>query len=567
MDTKMSSNWMFMLHALSQPISSTCFNTVIEDILQLWHCRYGHLSFQGLKTLQQRKMVNGLPQFQPPSKLCKDCLVGKQHRSSIPKKSNWRAAEILLLVHADICGPINPISNSKKSPTFAVQNKTPEEAWGKLKPSVDYFRVFGCISHVHVPDSKRTKLDDKSFSCVLLGVSEESKAYRLYDPISQKIIINRDVVFEEDKNWDWDKKYEEVIVCDLEWEEDTEENNATTTAVESDAAVTASDLLIQNRDTPSNSNVARNRRPLVWTSDYEIGEGLSKEEHEVQLAMFAAADPIYFEEAVKSEKWRTTMDVEMEAIKKNGTWELTDLPKGGKTIGVKWVYKTKFNENREVEKHKARLVVKGYTQRFGIDYTELDVKSAFLHGELNEEVFVKQPCGYVQKGNEQKVYKLKKALYGLKQAPMLGKVLIVSLYVDDLIFTGNDELMFAEFKHSLKHEFDMTDLHKMRYFLGLEVLQKSDGIFISKKKYALEVDKTYYKQVVGSLMYLTATRPDLMFVVSIISRKGGDDELVAYTDSDYAGDLEDQKSTLGSMVKKGVGKARSKSKQVMCYPM
>ena len=88
MDTKMSSNRMFMLHALSQPISSTCFNTVTEDILQLWHCRYGHLSFQGLQTLQQRKMVNGLPQFQPPSKLCKDCLVGKQHRSSIPKKSN-----------------------------------------------------------------------------------------------------------------------------------------------------------------------------------------------------------------------------------------------------------------------------------------------------------------------------------------------------------------------------------------------------------------------------------------------------------------------------------------------
>ena len=114
MDTKMSSNRMFMLHALSQPISSTCFNTVTEDILQLWHCRYGHLSFQGLKTLQQRKMVYRLPQFQPPSKLCKDCLVGKQHRSSIPKKSNWRAVEILQLVHADICGPINPISNNKK---------------------------------------------------------------------------------------------------------------------------------------------------------------------------------------------------------------------------------------------------------------------------------------------------------------------------------------------------------------------------------------------------------------------------------------------------------------------
>ena len=187
---------------------------------------------------------------------------------------------------------------------------------------------------------------------------------------------------------------------------------------------------------------------------------------------------------------------------------------------------------------------------------------------------MEQPCGYEQKGHEQNVYKLKKAFYGLKQAPRAwyshieayfmkegfekcdyehtlfiktrkeGKVLIVSLYVDDLIFTGNDVLMFTKFKNSMKDEFDMTDLGKMRYFLGLEFLQRSDGIFINQKKYALEVlqrfgmdktnsvhnpivhgfklmkdeggvkvDKTYYKQVVGSLMYLTATRPDMMFVV------------------------------------------------------
>jgi len=126
-------------------------------------------------------------------------------------------------------------------------------------------------------------------------------------------------------------------------------------------------------------------------------------------------------------------------------------------------------------------------------------------------------------------------------------LLIVSLYVDDLIFTGNDELMFTKFKASMKHEFDMADLGKMRYFLGLEVMQRFDGVFIGHKKYALEVlkrfgmdnsnfvhnpivlgyklmkdedgvkvDKTYYKEVVGSLMYFTATRSDMMFVVSLI---------------------------------------------------
>ncbi|CAL5368351.1 unnamed protein product [Camellia sinensis] len=138
------------------------------------------------------------------------------------------------------------------------------------------------------------------------------------------------------------------------------------------------------------------------------------------------------------------MDEEIAAIEKNNTWELTDLPKGQKSIGVKWVYKTKLNQGGEVDKYKARLVVKGYKQEFGIDYKEvfapvtrhdtirlvlalaaknswpifqMDVKSAFLHGDLQEQVYVDQPPGYVQQGNVKKVYKLKKALYELKQAP------------------------------------------------------------------------------------------------------------------------------------------------------
>jgi hypothetical protein len=307
-------------------------------------------------------------------------------------------------------------------------------------------------------------------------------------------------------------------------------------------------------------------------------------------------------------------------------------------------------------------VAKGYSQKYGVDYTEvfapvarmdtvrmiialaahknwmisqLDVKSAFLHGELSEDVYVEQPRGYEKKGSEHLVYKLHKALYGLKQAPRAwfsrieahfigegfqrceseqtlftrrtheGRIIIVSIYVDDLIFTGNDEVMLSDFKNSMLREFDMTDLGKMRFFLGIEVLQKSDGIYICQRKYALEVlrrfgmmesnsvgspivpgfkisrnedentvDETYYKQLVGSLMYLTATRPDMMFVLisrymtrpmeihlqaakralrylkgivnyGIHYKRGGEGELLAFTDSDYAGDMEDRKSTSG----------------------
>ena len=398
--------------------------------------------------------------------------------------------------------------------------------------------------------------------------------------------------------------------------------------------------------------------------DYVSGDELSDDDSFAHLALFAGSDPITFVEAVRSPIWKQAMDIEIESIEKNDPWKLTDLPPGEKTVGVKWIYKTKLNEKGEIDKHKARLVAKGYTQEYGIDYTEvfapvarldtirlvmslaaqncwtifqLDVKSAFLHGELTEPVFIDQPPGYIQPGNEHKVYKLRKALYGLKQAPRAwysrieafflkigfkkcpfeqtlfiqiregGKILIVCLYVDDLIFTGNNEDMFLEFKNSMMKEFDMTDLGRMSYFLGIEVAQTSNGIFICQKKYVQDVlkrfqmegcnhvynpivpgchltkdvegeriDSTLYKQIIGSLMYLSATRPDIMYVTSLLSRfmeeptmlhfqaakrvlrylKGTSNfgilykrekgnNLVGYSDSDYAGDLEDRKSTSG----------------------
>lgn len=232
------------------------------------------------------------------------------------------------------------------------------------------------------------------------------------------------------------------------------------------------------------------------------------------------------------------MDAEIRSIEKNETWSLTELPAGAKKIGVKWIYKTKLNEFSEVDKFKSRLVTKGYAQQHGVDYTEvfapvarmdtvrmiitlasqkswiiyqLDVKSTFLHGELSEDVFVEQPRGYEQKESEHKVYKLHKVLYGLKQAPRAwfsrieahfthegfqrciseqtlfvkqssrGKILIVSIYVDDLIFTGDDEQMMLEFKESMMKVFDMADLGKMRFFLGIECYKRMIG-FMSVKE-------------------------------------------------------------------------------------
>eukprot|EP00253_Pinus_taeda_P007821 PITA_07821 len=209
---------------------------------------------------------------------------------------------------------------------------------------------------------------------------------------------------------------------------------------------------------------------------------------------------------------------------------------------------------------------------------QMDVKSAFVNGVLKEEIYVEQPLGFEKKGEEHKVCKLKKALCGLKQAPRAwysridsylldnefnkcegeptvyikekdGKILIVVLYVDDVIFTGNDDQLIKNFKSVMKEEFEMTDMGFLRYFLGIEVDQNEKGIFISQEIYVNQVlsrfnmqeckaaitptvmglklsredsskdfDPSLYKSIVGSLMYLTTTRPDIMYAVSLISR-------------------------------------------------
>ena len=549
-----------------------------------------------------------------------------------------------------------------RCPTKSVRDKTPEEAWSGRKPSIRHLKVFGCVAYAHVPDQLRKKLDDKGEKCIFIGYSTNSKAYKLYNPETKKIIISRDVKFDEQGTWDWSTKSqkETKVIPESYEEEDRQADPAP--------------------DEPESSRRPQRRRQLpARLEDYVVSNDNDPSDEEIiNFALFADCEPVTFEEACGDQHWRKAMDEEIHAIEKNDTWELTDLPVDKKPIGVKWVYKTKFKPTGEIDRFKARLVAKGYKQKPGIDYFEvfapvarldtirmlislsaqnnwkihqMDVKSAFLNGTLEEEVYVEQPAGYEIEGNEDKVYRLKKALYGLKQAPRAwykkidsyflqhgfqrcpfehtlyikfidpGDVLIVCLYVDDLIFTGNNSKMIAEFREAMIKCFEMTDLGLMSYFLGIEVVQQSDGIFISQKKYAVDILKkfkmenskpvstpveeklkltrgnggkrvnpTYYKSLIGSLRYLTATRPDIVFGVGLLSRfiprdyhlqgakrilryiKGtltdgifyannDDVKLVGYTDSDWAGDLETRKSTSGYAFHLGSGAVSWSSKK------
>lgn len=541
---------------------------------------------------------------------------------------------------------------TNRSPTRSVHEKTPQEAWSGRKPGISHLKVFGSIAYTHVPDEKRTKLDDKSEKYVFVGYDSRSKGYKLYNPNSRKIVISRDVEFDEEDCWDWSVQEDKYDFLPY-FEEDDEIEQP---IIEEHITPPAS-------PTPRLDETSSSERTPRLRSIEEIYE-VTKNLNDINLfCLFGDCEPLSYQEAAENIKWKDAMDEEIKSITKNDTWELTTLPRGHKAIGVRWVYKAKKNAKGEVERYKARLVAKGYSQRQGIDYDEvfapvarletirliislaaqnkwkiyqMDVKSAFLNGFLEEEVYIEQPLGYEVKGQEEKVLKLKKALYGLKQAPRAwnvridkyfqdknfikcpyehalyikaqsGDILIVCLYVDDLIFTGNNPSMFEEFKKDMSNEFEMTDMGLMAYYLGIEVKQEDKGIFITQEGYAKEVlkkfkmddanpvgtpmecgsklskhekgenvDPTLYKSLIGSLRYLTCTRPDILYAVGVVSRymeapttthfkaakrilryiKGTTNfglhyyssdnyNIVGYSDSDWSGDLDDRKSTTG----------------------
>nr|KYP70533.1 Retrovirus-related Pol polyprotein from transposon TNT 1-94 [Cajanus cajan] len=347
-------------------------------------------------------------------------------------------------------------------PTKALNDQTPFEVWHGYKPSMKFLKIFGCLCFTHVPQSKRDKLDKRASQGIFIGYSTVSKAYKIFQPQTGKIIISRDVHFLEDEEWNWNDKRKTNLV-------------STNVKFKSLASNTR-----QNEDESWQNE--------LLDDDPVRGTRLLSEIYE--RCNISVCEPADYEEAKKSPNWRAAMK-ELSMIEKNQTWILVEKPQGRKVIGVKWVYRTKLNADGSINKHKARLVVKGYAQIFGVDYSDtfapvarldtirlllaiaaqrnwkvyqLDVKSSFLNGFWLEEIYVEQPQGFVKEAEEDKVYLLKKALYGLKQAPRswysriddhllnLGfvkslaestlyvkhdraDILIISLYVDDLFVT------------------------------------------------------------------------------------------------------------------------------------
>lgn len=531
-----------------------------------------------------------------------------------------------------------------RSPSRVLNDMTPEEKWSGRKPNISHMKIFGCKAMVHIPKQQRQKWDVKSTEMIFVGYCQNTKGYRLLDKKKKIIVKSRDVIFVEDSNSKQVTEQQDTRTASSKLGIRT--SNVLTEVSTPDESSLTSETLIQDTEsasedfsfsdandstyTPSSTeltdestseqrhpNVTLRPRQRNLLQRNEVADESDDNLFHTCLAVYS--DPTSLEEALSctnSQQWIKAMDEEYKSLMKNNTWILTKLPPEKKTIPCKWVFKTKEDENGNITKYKARLVIKGCAQRKGIDYEEvyspvirytslryllalatkydldmdqMDAVSAFLQGDVEEEIYMVQPPMY-ENGNDTDVCLLKKSLYGLKQASRnwnrkLDKTLIeiglnrssidpciyyningeknitlLAIYVDDLILLTNCKSTKSYIKQKLCEKFSMKDLGELKYCIGWHVTRdRKNGImYIDQKKYIQEILHKYgmsdckpvktpidpqtklcstgedeailknipYQEIIGCLLYLSqGTRPDINYVVNYLSRYNNKPEM------------------------------------------
>ena len=450
--------------------------------------------------------------------------------------------------------------------------KTPYERWTSNRSDLEMFKTFGCTAYYHIPKQLRYKLDPRSKKAVFVGIENTSKKIRLFDPSLNKIIISSSVIFNEIETTSLTAK--QLTTASFEDLKDDSDRD----------------------DGDENQIIARDGPNLRPRSNLKRPDFYQANTAEIE-------EPQTYEEAVNGKdknKWEAAMQEELDSLNENEVYVECELPNGKKAIGSKWVFKLKRIPG-EKDRFKARCVARGYSQRHGIDYGETfspviryesirillalaaiknlymkqcDVKTAFLYGNLDEEIYLEPPPGF----NSGKFWTLKKSLYGLKQAPRCwnstfhdflmkynlkqntadqcvyhSKVnefdLFFGLYVDDGIILSRSECIIDEFLNEMKERFKIK-ISSPNYFVGMEIEQDaiSKDIRIHQSTYIENILNKYklqeiaelsipsdpnvqltrhegeninvpYRQVVGSLMFLACvTRPDIAFAVNQVSR-------------------------------------------------
>ncbi|GJS66135.1 retrovirus-related pol polyprotein from transposon TNT 1-94 [Tanacetum coccineum] len=489
----------------------------IDENSMLWHRRLGHANMCLIQLLPSKELVRNLPKLKFDQHFCDACKIRKQAHASHKAKNIVSTTRCLELLHIDLFCPSAVRSYEGNRYTLVIVDDYSIYTWTRfLKDKTDQFEIF--------------------------SYSQNSKAYIILNKHTRKIKESLNVTFDETPP---PSKTSPLVDDDLDEEE----------------AIKVAEKKILEND--------------IEDETLEIDEIVNiKESRNHSL-----------ENVIGNLNQRTLRNMTI--------------------IGTKWVFRNKLDENGIVSRNKARLVAQGYNEQEGIDCDEtyapvarlesirillayacaldfklfqMDVKSAFLNGFINEEVYVAQPPRFIDFEKPDHVYKLKKALYGLKQAPKawydrlkdflikheykIGMVdntlftrkkssnlIIVQIYVDDIIFGSTCQDMCDEFAKIMHDEFEMSMMGELNFFLGLQIKQMEDGIFFNQSKYIKEmlkkfgledskpmktpmssdtklmkdeecesVDSTKYRGMIGSLLYLTASRPDIMFSVCLCAR-------------------------------------------------
>ena len=474
-------------------------------------------------------------------------------------------------------------------------DKTPYELWKGRKPSYKFLRMWGCLAKVAIPTPKRVRIGPKSVDCVFISYAHNSSAYRFLVYKSEIPDIHKNTIMES-RNASF---FENVFPYKSKEGESSSDKRTDETVNDSIHSETINNS-VQNKNKEINEDVDEPRRSKRARTSKSFGPDF--------LTFLMESEPQSFKEAVNSPEgplWKEAIKSEIDSILQNHTWELVDLPPGCKPLGYKWIFKRKMKTDGSIDKYKARLVIKGYRQKEGLDYFDtyspvtritsirmviaiaalrnleihqMDVKTAFLNGDLNEEIYMEQPEGFSAPGQEGKVCRLVKSLYGLKQAPkqwhekfdnaILSSgfkinecdkcvyvkdtdkgYVILCLYVDDMLIVGSNDEIIKSTKKMLNSKFDMKDMGIADVILGVRISKISSGLVLSQSHYIdkiLEkfnksdtnvartpvdfslhlsknkgegVSQLEYSRIIGSLMYLmSCTRPDIAYAVSRLSR-------------------------------------------------
>jgi len=503
------------------------------------------------------------------------------------------------------------------TPSQLLANKTHFELLTGQKPDYSQIRTFGCLCYSSTSAKKRNKFQPRSRACIFLGYPAGFKGYKVLDMESNSVYITRNVVFHE------------ALFPLVKPQDSSSAAIEVFTPIDSLSSGTFIPSHLSSPQISPPTQISplqpisshKPKHPPAHLKDYhcysihnEVNDPISSSLSYSQISpshmlyinnISQIPIPQSYSEAKKSKEWCGVIHKEIDAMKITDTWEITSLPLGKKAVGCKWVFTVKFLSDDSLERYKARLVFKGYTQKEGLDYTDtfspvakmatvklllkvsaskqwflnqLDISNAFLNGDLEETIYMKLPEGYADsKGDSlppNAVCRLKKSIYGLKQASRqwfkklrnalvqlgfvkghgdhtlflrcFGTEFIAALvYVDDIVIASTTETAATQLTNALKESFRLRELGPLKYFLGLEVARTSEGISLCQRKYALELltstgmldcqhsstpmipnlhlsksdgelleDKEYYRRLVGRLMYLTITRPDITFAVN-----------------------------------------------------